>query len=211
MGKRKRRRREMIAVMAGLLLALISWAPDVSRGEEARRLAITAQEGRLSVDLKDAEMPDIFAQIGKEAGITIVFEAASRKRVSIQFRDMEFDQGLRRLLGLAALDYVIVYAQEPGGAVGIREVRILNTAPGSAEHAAPRVEWPAAPVQSVSAPPAISGDNEGTRRFREALERAGRRVDGPAAPAQPGSGSPAVSADSEGTRRFREALERASR
>ena len=157
-----------IGVAAVLLIALIPWA-RVSRGEE--RLAITAQEGRLSVDLKEAEMRDVLAQIGKEAGITVVFESASRQRVSVRFSD-ELEPGLRRLLGLAALNYVIVYAQEAGGAVAIREVRVLDAVLGSSEHGGRRVGESSAPAQPVSPPAGPVMESEGARRLREAIEKA---------------------------------------
>jgi type II secretory pathway component GspD/PulD (secretin) len=158
-----------IGVAAVLLIALIPWARGVSRGEE--RLAITAQEGRLSVDLKEAEMRDVLTQIGKEAGITVVFESASRKRVSVRFSD-ELEPGLRRLLGLAALNYVIVYAQEAGGAVAIREVRVLDAVLGSSEHGGRRVGESSAPAQPVSRPAGPVMESEGARRLREAIEKA---------------------------------------
>jgi hypothetical protein len=166
------RRLRILGVVASLLLVLSLWAWDVGRGEEAQRLAITAQQGRLSVDLKDAEISAILAQIGKEADITIVFESAPRKRVSARFSDIELEIGLRRLLGLAALNYIIVYAEQPEGAIGVRELRVLDAVPGRSEHAGRRVGEPLPSAQPVSAPPTRVMESEGARRFREAIERA---------------------------------------
>ncbi len=191
------KRHRVFGAVVSLLLALTPWPGDLPRGEEAKRLNITVQHQRLSVDLKDADLREVLAQIGELADITVVFEPASGKRVSTQFTDMELEQGLQRLLGLASLNHVVVYGEGSAGSVSIREVRVLESPLGRAEDARGRGGKPLAQAQSASPPSAPGEESEGARRFREALEQP-----------QPQT-SPTSGQESEPAGRFRETPQRA--
>ena len=51
---------------------------------------------------------------------------APGKRVSARFAGVELEEGLRRLLRLASLSHIFLYANGPGGTVTISEVRVLG-------------------------------------------------------------------------------------
>jgi hypothetical protein len=138
----RHRRRQLggclsFGLLAGLLLTLLPWLegspegkerePDGTRQEHpAKRLHVTIQHGRLSVDLGDADMGEVLAQIGQKAGILIILGPSSGKRISAQIMDAKLEEGLRRLLQLASLSHAILYAQGSTGMLAIREVRVFG-------------------------------------------------------------------------------------
>jgi len=187
---------------------------NTQQGGLERRLNIVVQKGRLSVDLKDADVHEVLTQIGKQAGITVFFEGTPEERVSTQFTDVELDSGVRYLLGLAPLRHAILYARGPTGAVPIRELHVFGKqkdVQGSPAYAAQRAETSLAQVQAV-APPPTGGDGARGQASpppgREEGEGA-RPLWGQVEQGQPQTLPPPGAAESEGARRFREALDRA--
>lgn len=184
----------------------------VERDAPRRWSKVTVDQGRLSVDLRQADIHTVLAQIGKQVGIPILIGAIDRKTVSVEFTDVELERGLRRLLRLASLSHTILYAQGPAGTVAMRAVHVFGEGKGeatpqpiiaerevdeSAEDAGQRFAAALMQAQAASPPSAGGEESEAARRFREALERAREQ------PPQP-SGEQ----ESDAARRFREALER---
>jgi type II secretory pathway component GspD/PulD (secretin) len=176
----------------------------------ASRLQVAVHQGRLSVNLVEADLGEVLAQIREQAGIPILISPSARERVSIQFRDLALDQGLRRILQRVSRSYAIRYAPSPAGDGAILEVRVFEEAhigsplPVVAERAG---EEPAAEAgqrfvdalrQRQAAAPAVAreGESAAASRFSEALERN-------AAPAPGWTDAPV----SDGARDFRDALE----
>jgi hypothetical protein len=127
---------KLLTVMAGLLLVLIPWTGALSQGKEPNaadthqrgreKVYIAVQEGRLSVDLREADIGEVLVRIGQEIGIPILFAPSSGKRIGAYFANVDLDEGLRRLLRLASLSHIILYTRRPSGAVGIKEVRVFG-------------------------------------------------------------------------------------
>lgn len=128
-----------VGLFAWLLMAAVSALgyglerPALAAGEgrsgvPAAQLHVTVHQGRLSVDLWEAEVSKVLARLGQETGIRITGSPTSGERVSAQFTDVELEGGLRRLLRLASLSHAIRYAQRPTGAVGMDEVRVFEAA-----------------------------------------------------------------------------------
>ena len=124
-------------LLAGLLCLLIpctgAWSQGKGlRAEEARQrrpakgLHVVVQEGRLSVDVQEADLGEVLAQIGRQAGIRIFSGPNSGKMVSARFAGVELEEGLRRLLRLASLSHIFLYANGPAGTVTIAELRVLG-------------------------------------------------------------------------------------
>lgn len=130
----------MVIVLTWLIVATVSApghglerpAPAVGKGHSggrATRLHLTVQQERLSVDLWEAEIGEVLARLGQDAGVLITGSPTSGERISAQFTNVELEVGLRRLLRLAALSYAIRYAEGPTGAVTVNEVRVFQAAP----------------------------------------------------------------------------------
>ena len=128
-------------LLAGLFLTLLPWLGSSPGGKEpepggtplerpTKRLHVTIQHGLLSVDLWDADVGEVLAQIGQKAGVPIILGASSGKRISAQFMDAKLEEGLRRLLQLASLSHAILYAQGSAGMLAIREVRVFEEEQG---------------------------------------------------------------------------------
>lgn len=209
--------------LAGCLLLLLCWpvlglesrTQEMQQDSAERRARVTVDRGQLSVDLSQADIRTVLAQIAGQAGVAVYIGRIEGRTISTQFTGVELTQGLQRLLRLAALNYMILYSRSPAGTVVMKEVRVFGEEGGTA--AAPLIaqrdvkdtaaveatetdaaqRFAAALAQAqVASPPAAPGEeNEAARRFREALERAGEQT-----PAKD---------ESEAARSFREALEQA--
>jgi hypothetical protein len=174
------------------------------------RLQVAVHHGRLSVDLWEADLGEVLAQIHQQAGISIRVSPGPEHTVSVQFTDVALDQGLRRVLQLASRSYAMRYAPGPTGEVTLQEVQVFAEAPAgdqSPAGAAHAGETPGAAVgqrfvdallQRQAAAPAVAREDESdaASRFRDALERN-------SAPAPGGTDAP----ESDAARRFRDALE----
>jgi hypothetical protein len=189
-------------------------AEATSRKSPVQRGRVAVQQGRLSVDLWNADITAVFSQIERQAEITISIDPMDRQPISAQFSNIELEQGLRRLLRLASLSYTILYTLKPDRTVAIKEVRVFGPeqkAPSqrlvaernleervgevSLGEASQRFTEALAQAQATS-PNAAEEWSDAARRFREALERAREPVPEPSGESQ-----------SEAIRRFREALE----
>jgi len=118
--------RWIFSIVTGLLLALIplmaAWPQGkaVSTGHTRqrgleKRPQVVVQRGRLFVDLRQADLGEVLAAIGQQAGIRMVLGPSAGQRISAQFAGVELEAGLRRLLRLASLNYTILYAPESVG------------------------------------------------------------------------------------------------
>jgi type II secretory pathway component GspD/PulD (secretin) len=193
----------IFSILAGLLFLLIpctgAWsqgkglqAEDTRQRNAARGLDVVVQAGRLSVNLQEADLAEVLAQIGRQAGIRISSGPSSGKRVSARFASVELEEGLRRLLRLASLSHIFLYANGPGGTVSISEVRVLGegqdtpprpatvveplvqeneqnagTPVGKGRRPAPKV---AEPVLESTPDPEQGEPSEVTRRVREVFQ-----------------------------------------
>ena len=128
-----------VGVLTWLLVAALFgpehglWRPQPAAGEgrsdaPAARLHLTVHQGRLSVDLWEAEVSKVLVRLGQATGVLITGSPTSGERVSAQFTDVELEVGLRRLLRLASLSHAIRYAQGPTGTMGVHEVRVFTAA-----------------------------------------------------------------------------------
>src|SRR5882724_7261236 len=187
---------------------------DIPVQRRAPRRQVAVHQGRLSVDLWEASLGEVLAQIHQQAGISIRVSPGPEHTVSVQFTDVALDQGLRRVLQLASRSSAMRYAPGPTGEVTLQEVQVFAEAPAgdqSPAEAAHVGEEPGTAVgqrfvdtllQRQAAAPAVARDDESdaASRFRDALERH-------SAPAPGGTDAP----ESDAVRRFRDALEDATR
>jgi hypothetical protein len=183
---------------------------DIPVQRRAPRLQVAVHQGRLSVDLWQANLGEALAQIQQQADISIRVPPGPAHTVSVQFTDVALDQGLRRVLQLASRSYAMRYAPGPTGEVTLQEVQVFTKAPTGDQRpagAAHAEETPEAAVgqrfvdtllQRQATAPAVAREDESdaASRFREALERH-------SAPAPEGTDAP----ESDAARRFRDTLE----
>jgi hypothetical protein len=152
----QRREQWMITVAVALLLPLLCgtgvWSQEKvqrdtqPRTAKLRSVDVTVQQGRLSVDIQQADIRDVLTQIGEQAGIAVQYHARAEKRISARLMDVELEQGLQRLLRLASLGYAILYVQRPGGDVAMREVRVFDLERGES------LPQPSLPAVAESSP-----------------------------------------------------------
>ena len=149
-------------LVAGLLVLLLfspgTWAQGPRQPTEDTRprraapgRAVVVHDGRLSVDVQAADLGEVLAQIGQQAGIRIAAGAGAGKKVSARFADVELEEGFRRLLRLASLSHLFLYASGPAGTAVLTEVRVVGA--GTAESGASAHEpSPGAPVRQGRQP-----------------------------------------------------------
>ena len=188
-------------------------AEATSQKSSVQRGHVAVQQGRLSVDLRNADVTAVFTQIERQAEIPIIIDPIDGQPINAQFSNTELEQGLRRLLRLASLSYTILYTLKPDGTVRMKEVRVFKPekeAPSQrlvAERnieervdevgigeASQRFVEAFAQAQAAS-PEAVEEESEAARRFRKAFERTRE-------PAPEPSDEP----QGEASRRFREVL-----
>jgi type II secretory pathway component GspD/PulD (secretin) len=210
----------LASLLAILLLGPVAWLwagepnpGDIPLKRPGSRLHVAVQQGQLSVDLWEADVEEVLAQIGQKAGIPIIVSPSGGEKLSVQFTGVALEQGLRRVLQLASRNYAMLYAPAPAGGVAIQEVRVFGKAheggpiPIEAERA---VEEPMAEagqrfveavMQHHAAAPPVASEEESNvvRRFRDALE--------PSSEPAPWS---TAEHESEAVRRFQDALEGAT-
>lgn len=164
-------------------------------GAQRERTSVTVEQGRLSVDLRQADMQTVLAHIGEQAGIAIFVGSMDRRTISAQFAGVDLEQGLRRLLRLASLDYLLLYARESTGAVTLREVRVFAEEQGerSPKPLAAEREERAVAVQELT-----DSAEDASQRFAAALTQA-----------MGAFGAPPADAGHEVARSLRAALEQA--
>jgi hypothetical protein len=128
---------QVYGIVAGLLALLLPGTGAWSQGqglhtEDTRQRsatqgrAVVVHQGRLSVDVRAADLGEVLAQIGQQAGIRIAAGPSTGKKVSARFTGVELEEGLRRLLRLASLNHLFLYAPGPAGTVAIAEVRVVG-------------------------------------------------------------------------------------
>src|SRR5262245_21483699 len=86
---------KLFKMMAVLLVGLIPWTGALSQRKELSaadthhqgraRVYIAVQQGRLSVDLREADLGEVLGRIGREIGIPIVFSPSAGKRIGASF------------------------------------------------------------------------------------------------------------------------------
>jgi hypothetical protein len=190
------------------LLVILLLVPIARPGAGAPYLQVAVHQGRLSVNLWEADLGEVLAQIHQQAGISVRVSASPEQTVSVQFTDVALDQGLRRVLQLASRSYAMRYGLGPTGEVTLQEVQVFAEAPAGDQRparAAHAREKPRAEVgqrfvdamrqrQAAASAVAREEESDAASRFSDALERN-------SAPAW--TGAPV----SDAARGFRDALE----
>jgi hypothetical protein len=165
-------------VLAGFFLILLSWTGAWSQGKELQarsirqrspeqRLSVTVHQGQLSADVRGADVGELLAQIGRQAGIRMLVAPSARRQISAQLAGIELDEALRHLFRLASLNHTILYVREPGGMVAIKEVRVFGEETGGASvppltgMRARNEPSPEDTIQHAAATPAQDSSNEG--------------------------------------------------
>ena len=128
-------------MLVGLLLALTAWTntwPQTPMRQADRaplksldaRMQVAVHEGQLSMDVREAQVRDVLAAIGRQAGLRVRIDASATRTVNAQFTAMALDQGLRRLLRAASLSYSLLYARGPAATDVLQEVRVFSEVRG---------------------------------------------------------------------------------
>ena len=171
------------------------------RDQPQTRASIIVERGQLSVDLRQADLRTVLAQIGEQAGITIVMDAKEHRTITAEFTNVEMEAGIRRLLRGTSLSHTILYTREPAGAVAIKEVRVLGGGRGgeplqpavakvdgntNADNIVSHTALPLTQTPEDSPHPAEAERNDAAASFQEVFELAGRRAPQPASPAAEG-------------------------
>ncbi len=92
----RRQGHRIFAGLAGLLVFVLlgsaAWPGagepnpgDIPLQRAASRLHVVVQQGQLSVDLWEADVEEVLAQIGQQAGIRIMVSPSAEEKISMQF------------------------------------------------------------------------------------------------------------------------------
>jgi type II secretory pathway component GspD/PulD (secretin) len=123
-------RRWSCSALVCLLIALTTWTSAWSLNSLGAEMNVAVHEGKLSVDLRGAQIREVLEIIGQQTGLRVYIDAAANGMVNAQFTGMALDQGLRRLLRAASLSYTLLYTQGPAEVISLQEVRVFGEARG---------------------------------------------------------------------------------
>ncbi len=105
--------RRCCSLLVGLLIALAAWTSAWPLRPRETGIPVVVHDGQLSVDLREAQVREVLAAIGQQAGLRVHVDAAAHGTVSAQFKNIALDQGLRRLLRAASLSYTLSVCSGP--------------------------------------------------------------------------------------------------
>jgi hypothetical protein len=114
------------------------------------------------VDLQEADLGEVLAQIGRQAGIRISSGPSAGKRVSARFAGVELEEGLRRLLRLASLNHIFLYAPGPAGKIAVSEVRVLGEGQDTSPRPATATDRGSSPTSPQLIPRVVEPVQEST-------------------------------------------------
>jgi type II secretory pathway component GspD/PulD (secretin) len=174
-------------MLLGLLITLSAWTSTWPQGRirdaestplkpVGAQMHVTVHEGYLSVHLREALVREVLAAIGQQAGLRVRIDAAANRTVNAQFMATELDQGLRRLLQAAALNYAFLYIRGPAATAILHEVRVFGEErhEGPANHDRAPVELaqraaarPISPPQEEPAEPQLTEPEQETDALAE--------------------------------------------
>jgi hypothetical protein len=119
-------RRWACGVLVGLLIGLTASTNAWSRRPQGEAMHVAVHGGQLSVDLHEAPVRGVLAAIGRQAGVRIAVKTSADRTVNARFTDLALDQGLRRLLRAASLNFSLVYARDSDTTDSLREVHVFG-------------------------------------------------------------------------------------
>jgi hypothetical protein len=118
---------------APVALSKKSQSQEVRQGDGVQaRSSITVVDGRLSVNLSQADVRKVLSRIGEKAGFSLMMASTAGETINVQFTDMTLIQGLRRLLQLASLSYAMVYDAKVDTGGGLKELWVFSSGRGGA-------------------------------------------------------------------------------
>jgi len=92
------------------------------------RPRINLANGRLSVDLQQADIRIVLSRIARQVGFSLRMAPTGADTINVQFRDLTLIDGLRRLLHSASLSYAMVYEAKADTTGGLKELWVFSTA-----------------------------------------------------------------------------------
>lgn len=108
--------------------------------------SVTIQNGRMSVDVKEAPLVGIAKDIENQAGISFKGdESLLEEKVSVSFKDLPLEEGIKRIL--ANMNYSLMFDNRGQ----VSEVMIMSEGSGSG---APQPQVKSAPVRAGTPSPA---------------------------------------------------------
>jgi len=84
-------------------------APASQVTAETGGLDVSVDNGLLSVRLKDAGLVEVMEELSRKSGMRIKLDKGASKRITLSFRAMPFDKGIRNLI--RPLGYAMVWRQ----------------------------------------------------------------------------------------------------
>lgn len=86
--------------------------------------SIKLEKGILSVSLRDAQLKDVLEEISRQGGIKIEMEKPVDHKITMEFKDLPLEKGLKKLLEGA--DYYMVFSSgTTGRPYAIKKVKVI--------------------------------------------------------------------------------------
>jgi hypothetical protein len=145
----------VVPVGASLLSVFVALLPAgrVLAGEaptSTGTMEVTVREGRLSVNLRDAPLADVFRLIGQEAGLRVHLDGQFRTTITTTFTGLPLESGIRRLTRGHSSSFAYGPPPHPGRTGHLTEIWIIESSPGVASTAPAHLRARATRLASVA-------------------------------------------------------------
>ena len=167
----------LIAIVCALACLTI-FVPATLKAEAepmaAPFIEVAVEQGRLTVDVRDAPLDDVLQAVGEEAGIAVELHGDLTAAVTNSFADLPLDEGIRRLLR----GHSYTLSSSDAGRIGRIEISVLTSHRLESEPSAAKPSTPDAQQGKLQRIRTLSG-----RKDAEAIAELSRLAGGDPSPA----------------------------
>jgi len=134
------------------IIFFIPWSNASATNSIKEDLNIEFNKGTLSVDIKDVDTKTVFKILEEKGKIEILNKKIlPDKKVSIKFKDLKTEEGIKRLMRVCSIrNYLIISREEvKPGESKVAKLILIKTEAGSLPEAEKKAEVPEVPSKEI--------------------------------------------------------------
>jgi len=159
------------------IIFFIPWSNAPATNFIKEDVNIEFNKGTLSVDIKDVDTKTVFKILEEKGKIEILNKKIlPDKKVSIKFKDLKIEEGIKRLMRICSIrNYLIIFREEvKPGESKVAKLILIKAEAGSLPEAEKKAEVPEVPSKEIgkaqreaiikTITPMLQGTDEETRK-----------------------------------------------
>jgi len=133
-------------VLTVILCSLVIMCPLDLWGEAGSAI-IQIKNGLLTVSLRDTPLKEVLEEISRQAKIKIILDKEIDRSLTLEFRDLSLEEGLRKILD--GTDYYMLFTPTQGAVpYTIKEIRVIPRSPRTGKGTAIPVAGKREPIKN---------------------------------------------------------------